>query len=227
MRRCAESEAGDRQHVRTSPPRAATTSRSPADTIVAEPGTLTGSIGAFGGKLNLLGLYHKLGLNVETVSRGRHAEMFSPFEDFTPEEAERFQQQMDEVYRVVREPGRRGARPIRRARVDSVGQGRVWTGSRRSIWDWWTCWAGCPKPSTSRASMAGIGEDEAYQVDVYPRVERSFFQRLFSDLWGNERTQEARVSCRRWCAPGLPPPVSRPGGAHAHALEHRHPLGPV
>ena len=78
VRRCAESEAGDRQHVRTSPPRAATTSRSPADTIVAEPGTLTGSIGAFGGKLNLLGLYHKLGLNVETVSRGRHAEMFSP-----------------------------------------------------------------------------------------------------------------------------------------------------
>ena len=68
-----------------------------ADTIVAEPGTLTGSIGAFGGKLNLLGLYHKLGLNVETVSRGRHAEMFSQFKDFTPEEAARFQQQMDDV----------------------------------------------------------------------------------------------------------------------------------
>lgn len=46
-----------------------------ANAIIAQPGTLTGSIGIYGGKFNILGLYHKLGLNVETLSRGRHAEM--------------------------------------------------------------------------------------------------------------------------------------------------------
>ncbi|MGH7731101.1 MAG: S49 family peptidase, partial [Candidatus Eiseniibacteriota bacterium] len=97
----------------------------PADSIVAEPGTLTGSIGAFGGKLNLLGLYRKLGMNVETVSRGRHAGMFSPYRDFSPEESERFQAQMDEVYRVfVSRVSEGRGRPA--SEIDSVGQGRVW-----------------------------------------------------------------------------------------------------
>src|SRR5207249_1383117 len=52
------------------------------DAIVAGPSTITGSIGVFGGKLNVLGLYRKLGLNVETVHRGKHAEMWSPYHDF-------------------------------------------------------------------------------------------------------------------------------------------------
>ena len=174
----------------------------PADTIVAEPGTLTGSIGAFGGKLNLLGLYHKLGLNVETVSRGRHAEMFSPFKDFTPEEAERFQQQMDEVYRVFVSRVAEG-RGLSASEVDSVGQGRVWTGLSALDLGLVDVLGGLPEALDIARSMAGIGEDEAYQVDVYPRVERSFFQRLFSDLWGNE-DQEARVELppvvRAWIA---------------------------
>ena len=61
-----------------------------AESIVTQPSTLTGSIGVYGGKLNILGLYRKLGLNVETLARGRHARMLSPFHDFTPEEATRF-----------------------------------------------------------------------------------------------------------------------------------------
>jgi protease-4 len=174
----------------------------PADTIVAEPGTLTGSIGAFGGKLNLLGLYHKLGLNVETVSRGRHAEMFSPFKDFTPEEAERFQQQMDEVYRVFVSRVAEG-RGLSASEVDSVGQGRVWTGLSALDLGLVDVLGGLPDAFEIARSMAGIGEDEAYEVDVYPRVERSFFQRLFADLWGDEE-QEARVELppvvRAWIA---------------------------
>lgn len=98
-----------------------------ADSIVAQPGTLTGSIGVFGGKLNLLGLYQKLGLNIETVSRGRHAEMFSAFRDFTPEEGARFREQLESFYRVFLARVSEG-RGMPAARVDSVGQGRVWSG---------------------------------------------------------------------------------------------------
>ena len=174
----------------------------PADTIVADPGTLTGSIGAFGGKLNLLGLYHKLGLNVETVSRGRHAEMFSPFKDFTPEEAARFQAQMDEVYRVFvsRVSEGRGLSP---ADVDSVGQGRVWTGLAAADLGLVDVLGGLPAAIDIARSMAGIGRDETLTIEVYPRVERTFFQRLFADLWGEEEEQAVSVLppvVRAWLA---------------------------
>src|SRR6185503_10924998 len=99
-----------------------------ADSIVAEPGTITGSIGVYGGKLNVLGLYRKLGLNVETVSRGRHAGMFSSVRDFTPEETTRYQAMLDTFYRgFVRRVA--AGRRLSEARVDSIGQGRVWSGA--------------------------------------------------------------------------------------------------
>ncbi len=157
----------------------------PADSIVAEPGTLTGSIGAFGGKLNMLGLYRKLGLNVETVSRGRHAEMFSPFRDFSPEESERFQAQMDEVYRVFLSRVAEGRRkPV--SEIDSVGQGRVWTGlsaRRHGLVD---ALGGLPRAIAMARARAGIEEDEPLTVEIYPRVERPLFQRLFAEVLADE-----------------------------------------
>ena len=162
----------------------------PADSIVADAGTLTGSIGAFGGKLNLLGLYRKLGLNVETVSRGRHAGMFSAFRDFTPEEAERFQGQMDEVYRVFLDRVSEGrGRPA--SEIDSVGQGRVWSGLaayERGLVD---ALGGVTRALAMARAAAGIDEDEALAVDVYPRVERTFFQRLFAEMLADEEALES------------------------------------
>ena len=157
----------------------------PADSIVAEPGTLTGSIGAFGGKLNMLGLYRKLGLNVETVSRGRHAEMFSPFRDFSPEESERFQAQMDEVYRVFLSRVSEGRRRPE-SEIDSVGQGRVWTGlsaRRHGLVD---ALGGLPSAFAMARARAGIEKDEPLTVEVYPRVERPLFQRLFAEMLADE-----------------------------------------
>ena len=162
----------------------------PADSIVADAGTLTGSIGAFGGKLNLLGLYRKLGLNVETVSRGRHAGMFSPFRDFSPEEAERFQAQMDEVYQVFLSRVSEGrGRPV--SEIDSVAQGRVWSGVAaydRGLVD---ALGGVPRALEMARDAAGIDEDEPLAVEVYPRVERSFFQRLFAEMLSDEETLES------------------------------------
>src|SRR5262249_15679753 len=98
-----------------------------ADAILAQPGTLTGSIGVFGGKFNQLGLYHKLGLNVDGVSRGRHAEMFSPYSDFTPEEQKAFESQMEDFYGQFVAKAAAG-RHMRESAVDSAGAGRVWSG---------------------------------------------------------------------------------------------------
>src|SRR5262249_57177851 len=61
-----------------------------ADSIVSAPATITGSIGIYGGKMNVRGLLAKLGVDVQTVSRGAHAEMVSPVRGFQPDEAPRF-----------------------------------------------------------------------------------------------------------------------------------------
>src|SRR5262245_1288198 len=95
--------------------------------IVAQPGTITGSIGVYGGKLNVLGLYRKVGLNVETVSRGRHAEMFSPFKNFSPEESEAFKSSIMTVYHTFVSRVAEG-RDMSDDEVERYAQGRVWSG---------------------------------------------------------------------------------------------------
>ena len=80
----------------------------PAGTIVAQPGTITGSIGVFGGKFNLKGLYNKLGLTKETITRGRNANIYSDYGSFTPIERERIEKLMKTVYEdFIRKAGGR------------------------------------------------------------------------------------------------------------------------
>ena len=160
-----------------------------ADSIVAQPGTITGSIGVFGGKLNVLGLYRKLGLNVETVSRGRHAEMLSPFSDFTPDEQERFQQQMDAVYRTFVSRVAT-SRALDTAWVDSIGQGRVWSGRQAEDRQLVDAMGGFERAFAMIRARAGLAHDEPLAVEVYPRVERTLLQRMIGDLFdeGDDQT---------------------------------------
>ncbi len=152
-----------------------------ADSILSSPATLTGSIGIFGGKLNVLGLYRKLGLNVESVSRGRHAEMLSPYRDFTPEEQRLFEHGMESFYRGFVARVARG-RHLREATVDTLAQGRVWTGTaavRRGLVD---RLGGLDAAFAAARARAGIGRDEPLIVERFPRVRRTFLDRMIEDL---------------------------------------------
>ena len=80
-----------------------------ADAIVAQPGTITGSIGVFSGKLSLRGLYAKLGISQETVSRGRNATLFSSYEPWTETERAKVREMNLAFYDTFVEQGRRGA----------------------------------------------------------------------------------------------------------------------
>jgi protease-4 len=151
-----------------------------ADAIVAEPSTITGSIGVFGGKLNLLGLYHKLGLNVETVSRGRHAEMMSAFRDFTPEEAQRFQAQLEDFYRVFLGRVSLG-RGIPTAQVDSIGQGRVWSGGEARRFGLVDTLGGL-RTAIAIAKQKAHLEGEDVSVVLYPHPRPAYFQHFLAGL---------------------------------------------
>lgn len=99
-----------------------------ADTIVAQPGTLTGSIGVFGGKAVVRGLLDRVGVAFDSVSEGAQAEMFSSYEKFSPSEWERLEEWLDRVYEdfTAKVADDRG---LSRERVEEIARGRVWTGA--------------------------------------------------------------------------------------------------
>jgi protease IV len=99
-----------------------------ADAIVAQPATLTGSIGVLGGKLHTAGLLERFGVNVESLARGRHALMFSPQTGFNDEEWAKLNEWLDLVYDDFTDKVARG-RAMTREAVHEVARGRVWTGA--------------------------------------------------------------------------------------------------
>jgi len=172
-----------------------------ADAIVADPATITGSIGVFGGKLNVLGLYRKLGLNVETLSRGRHAAMWSPFKDFDPEEEALYQKSLDQFYDVFLARVAEG-RKMSASDVDSVGQGRVWSGLaalKRGLVD---RFGGLHEAVEVARARAHIDANADIVIDVYPRPRKTFFQRWLSGVFDEPDRDDTRfpgmLLARHW-----------------------------
>jgi protease-4 len=99
----------------------------PGQAIVAQPGTLTGSIGVVTGKYVVAGLMDKLGIGTAAVSEGKFAEIDSPFRPYTPAERAKVEEQMHATYElfVAKVAAARGMTP---EKIDAIAQGRVWTG---------------------------------------------------------------------------------------------------
>ncbi len=102
----------------------------PAKAIVADAGTITGSIGVLGGKFNIAPALQKIYVNSGAVSRGANYEMFDSFTDFTPAQQKQFEEQiLGEDYanflKIVA-----ANRHLTVQQVDNVGRGRVWTGRK-------------------------------------------------------------------------------------------------
>ena len=103
-----------------------------ASKVFAEPGTLTGSIGVVGGKLTLGGLYDKIGLKTETLSRGANAGILSTEKMFTDSERKAFSTMMHDVYDQFLDKTLEGraqaGHKMTRKKLESLAGGRVWTG---------------------------------------------------------------------------------------------------
>jgi protease IV len=101
----------------------------PAHAIVAQPGTITGSIGVVTGKMVLDGTLDKLGVGVDAVSDGPMAQIYSPFRPFSDAERTRITAQMRATYDLFVSRVAEG-RNLSREDVHAVAQGRVWTGAQ-------------------------------------------------------------------------------------------------
>jgi protease-4 len=163
----------------------------PADSIVADPTTLTGSIGIFGGKFNIVGLFNKLGLSVESIARGPHADMFSPFTNFSREEASRYHALLEQNYRAFVERVARGRRRPAAA-IDSVAQGRVWTGLAARPRGLVDRLGGLETAIEMARARAHIGADESIVIERLPRVRRSLLQSMLESLADEGDDTESR-----------------------------------
>jgi protease-4 len=99
-----------------------------ADRIVAQPGTLTGSIGVFGGKFATEGLWKKLGINWDQVSIGANAGMWGGIKPFSATAEQRHGAILDAIYKDFTAKAETD-RKIPADRIDAVARGRVWTGA--------------------------------------------------------------------------------------------------
>jgi protease-4 len=100
-----------------------------ADKIVAEPNTITASIGVVMGKMNISGLYEMLGLSTDFVTTSENATLFSGQQDFTPAQRQAILKGMQEIYSNFTK-GVADGRKMTVEAVDKIGQGRVWTGAQ-------------------------------------------------------------------------------------------------
>jgi protease-4 len=170
----------------------------PAQAIVAQPSTLTGSIGIFGGKVVTGGVYEKLGAHIGSTSIGKNAELESPARPFNPEELKKLHEQLQSFYDqfVEKVAASRHTTP---EKVDSLAQGRVWTGRQAKQNGLVDVLGGLDRAIALAKQRAKIPAETEVEIVVYPP--RKSFYELLSDQVSGGSTESRAVST--WLAANL------------------------
>jgi protease-4 len=147
-----------------------------AHKIVAQPQTLTGSIGVLAGKFDLSALYEKLGLTTEKLTYGKEADVFSTFRPFSPEEKKILKDEILWTYDQFLAKAAEG-RNMTRDEVNAVGRGRVWTGRQAKEIRLVDELGGLTKAIELAKGLAGIAREEEVKLVVWPK-KRTFWGSL-------------------------------------------------
>lgn len=99
-----------------------------ADTIFAEPGTITGSIGVVGGKMALEGLYNKVGITTSIVARGKNSGVLSTLTPFNDSERAAMTKLLFDIYKQFTEKAAKG-RKMEVAALEKLARGRIYSGA--------------------------------------------------------------------------------------------------
>ena len=158
-----------------------------AGTIVAHPSTLTGSIGVFGGKLNMKGFYNKVGLTKEIISHGQNATLYSDYGGFTPTERERVEKMMQTVYKDFVSKAAAG-RNKSFGEIDEIAQGRVWTGKQAKALGLVDELGGLDTALSIAKEQAGFADDDEVNLIVLPKQKpflEEILERMVEDMEGS------------------------------------------
>jgi protease IV len=150
-----------------------------ASKIVAQPSTITGSIGVVAGKPVLRGFYDWLGISNEYVLRGKNAGIFRETEKFSPDERAKFEEWIKTTYYEDFVPKVAKGRNKDAAYIDSIAQGRVWTGAQGKDRGLVDEYGGLDRAVEVAKELANIPKDKGVHRVILP-VPRTFLQELMA-----------------------------------------------
>ena len=144
--------------------------------ILAQPATITGSIGVFSGKLDVSGMLEKVGIKTTRISRGKHAGVDGFDRPYTDEERAVIEAQVDYYYqrflRVVAE-----GRPLEQEEVEQVAKGRVWSGAQAYENKLVDQFGGLIDAITLAKKRAGYRDTDRLELVVLPEERKTLLQR--------------------------------------------------
>ena len=156
-----------------------------ADKIVAEPSTLTGSIGVLAGKLVVSDLFRKLGMSTDSAQVGANAAMYSSTSEFSTRAHSRLEAFLDETYKGFKDHVASG-RHMTQEEVEEVARGRVWSGEDAKARGLVDELGGSAVALRLAKEAAKLAPDAAVKLTVFPR-EKEPFEIVFDRLVGKER----------------------------------------
>jgi protease IV len=158
------------------------------DTIVAQPHTITGSIGVYSVLFDASGfLNNKIGITFDEINTGEYGDMVTLTRPLTSAEKNVWQRRTDDIYETFTRKAAEG-RGMEVDDIKKVASGRVWTAEQAITRGLVDVLGGYDDAITLAASMAGLDE---YSVKLYPR-EKPFFEQLMSQLTDNARTRSLK-----------------------------------
>ncbi|MGD9639482.1 MAG: signal peptide peptidase SppA [Alphaproteobacteria bacterium] len=139
-----------------------------ADKIVAQPSTITGSIGVLAGKLVPEELLAKLGINFEAISLGENAGFTSFSSDFSDSQKKRLNETLEFIYKDFTTKAMQ-ARAISESEIDNIARGRVWSGEQALKLNLIDKIGGVPEAVAEAKAMINVAEDTPINLTVFPR----------------------------------------------------------
>jgi len=169
-----------------------------ADKIVAQPGTITASIGVLGGKLYTKGFWTRLGIDWDEIHTSANGTMFDASTDYTPQEWAKFQQWLDRVYVDFTSKVAAGRR-LPKDKVLAIAKGRIWSGEDAKDLGLVDALGGMDVALALVKEAAKIPASKDVDLTLYPR-KRSFFETLLhqrpdsseSDSWSTTAVDAMR-----------------------------------
>lgn len=160
-----------------------------ADAIVAQPSTITGSIGVVSGKFVIKGLLDFVDYRQETMMRGANSDIFSGYTPFTPEQEKLVLGQMAGFYKTFVSKAAEG-RKMSYESIDKIGQGRIWSGEDALKIGLVDRLGGMDTAIALAKEKAKLGKDEPVRIKLYPRPKGLFesFLQSAPDELGAART---------------------------------------
>jgi protease-4 len=163
-----------------------------ADKIIADPGTITASIGVLSGKMNISGLYKLLGLSTDYVATSDNATLYSAQQDFTPAQQLVVQRMLRDIYTSFTQGVAQG-RGLPIATVQKIAKGRVWSGEQAKGLGLVDDLGGADRAVTVAKELAHIPVNSSVEIVRLPK-EKTLFDLFLERTQGQVVAPESDYS---------------------------------